>query len=62
MSYQSAKNNFQENLNLIGPDPMRDPLNWNLNNGLINLTNSLKADVDGLDRQLKEILTLLRRR
>jgi hypothetical protein len=56
MSYQSARNNFQENLNLIGPDPMADPQNWNLNHGLLMLANELDGDTVQIKNALSAIM------
>jgi hypothetical protein len=62
MSYQSARKNFAENIQLIGPQPMDDPLNWNLNNGLINLTNAIQQDLAEMNQRLKQVSAFLAQR
>jgi hypothetical protein len=56
MSYQFARDNFQDNLNLIGPNSMTDPQNFNLNNGLMNLANALEGDTHQIKNALRAIM------
>ena len=59
MSYQDAQKCFIENCNLIGPNPMTDPQNWNLNNGLEQFAAAVKQDLAEIDRKLTLILRVL---
>jgi hypothetical protein len=52
MNYQDARNCFIENCRLIGPDPMKDPLNWNLNNGLQQLAQALMNDLHAIQSSI----------
>jgi hypothetical protein len=56
MSYGKAQ--FTENCTLINP-PMKDPLNWNLNNGLIQMGNDLRKEMASLDRKLDQVMAAL---
>ena len=51
---------FTENCNLIGPNPMKDPQNWNLNMGLNNLAKDTQNQFHELNQKLDQVLHLLR--
>jgi hypothetical protein len=55
MSYQNARNCFQENVNLIGTQPMNDPQNWNLNNGLEQFTQAVQAQLTSMQRSIDNL-------
>ena len=54
MSYNEANKFFQENLDLIG-DPENDPKMWNLNNGLLILSDAIQHDLSQIRRTLNKI-------
>ena len=56
MSYYDAQRCFQENLQLLG-DLDGDPLSWNLNQGLYDLTAALESDI----QKIHTLLLLLTR-
>ena len=60
MSYSAARQAFVENKDLIGTQAMDDPQLWNLNNGLLNLTLALQADLARIQQTLDQILRTLR--
>jgi hypothetical protein len=60
--YEGARKNFTENCRLVGPNPMADPQNWNLNNGLIQLATAIEQDFDQTQHLLQQILNALRQR
>ena len=62
MSYQGARKNFTENCQLIGPNPMTDPQNWNLNNGLHQLATAIEQDFAQTQQLLQKILKALNQR
>jgi len=45
MYYEGARKNFAENCQLVGQNPMADPQNWNLNNGLHQLATGIQHDL-----------------
>ena len=57
MTYYNAQNSFGENKQLVGPDPMADPQNWNLNNGLQNFAAAVEQDLN----ELKQMIVKLQR-
>ncbi len=59
MSYQGARNNFEENTQLL--DTATDPEEWNLNHGLLNLTNAIEQDMAQIQQTLRAILDALQR-
>jgi hypothetical protein len=61
VSYQQAKACFTQNLDSIG-DPMSDPMNWNLNSGLDELTSCVQRDMAQIQATLTQILDALNRR
>ena len=60
--YSGARKCFQENVNLVGPQPMIDPQNWNLNNGLEQFAAAVQADILDVHQKLDAILAVLQRR
>jgi len=58
MSYQMAKEQFQENVELT--DRINDPKTWNLNAGLENLTVALSEDLATIKSSLQTIEEMLR--
>lgn len=62
MSYYNARNNFAENVALVGPNPMSDPQNFNLNDGLFKLTQAIENDMSEIKQLLHSILNELRSR
>ena len=61
MSYATAKKCFQENLDMVG-DPMSDPQTFNLNVGLLNLTDEIESDISHIKTALRQIAAALNRR
>jgi len=61
MSYQKAHECFAENQRLI-QDPMSDALNWNLNAGLDELTETIQQDIAQIQAQLAHIVRMLGQR
>ena len=57
MPYQDAKQCFQENRRLI--DAQADPEMWNLNTGLLSLTESIESDIQNIEYLLQRILRAL---
>ncbi len=53
MSYTNAMTCFLQNVNLL--DRQADPINWNLNNGLWNLSRAIQIDL----RQTQQTLNLI---
>lgn len=51
MSYDVARQAFEENKALIG-DPANNPEMWNLCNGLRNLVSALQSDIAVLRHQV----------
>jgi len=62
MYYQGARKNFAENCQLVGPAPMADPQNWNLNNGLHQLATGIEHDLAQIQDLLRQILNALNQR
>ena len=56
MSHHQAKKCFTENLNMI-PDPMRQPMEFNLNSGLLALTRAVERDASETKALLTRILS-----
>jgi len=54
MSYHTAKECFDENLQLLG-QPQTDLQAWNLNTGLKQLAEALEADLDAIRTLLGQI-------
>lgn len=52
---------FRENVTLVGSQPMSDPQNWNLNNGLEQFVVAVERDLAEMNRKLNTILTLINR-
>jgi len=61
MSYQSAKNCFNENVALFA-NPQTNPEKYNLYDGLSNLTQAMENDLSAIKDLLEQILFELRRR
>jgi len=61
MSYNEANKFFQENLELIGNSD-NDPKMWNLNNGLLILSDAIQHDLSQIRRALQNISGDLQRR
>jgi len=59
MSALNARKCFAENTQLISP-PQSDPVQWNLNNGLLNLADAI-ATVQSEVRQLQHLVAALQR-
>ena len=57
MSYHDAKQCFQENRELI--NPQSDPQVWNLNTGLLSLTEAIESDFQNIAYLLQRILRVL---
>jgi hypothetical protein len=58
MSYEKASQCFQDNLKMI-PRPMEHPQEWNLNTGLVQLTEAIQADLAQVQSMLVSILRAL---
>ena len=54
MSYFEANKCFQENLKIIG-EPENDPKMWNLNNGLLTLSDAIQHDLSLIRRDIQNI-------
>lgn len=61
MSFDLAKKCFAENRDLVG-EPMSDPQNFNLNEGLLCLTHEVEAELSKINRKLDAIILALQRR
>jgi hypothetical protein len=59
MSYERAKNCFDENIRLFA-NPQSQPEKYNLYNGLTNLTNAIETDLGSIKDLLEQILWELR--
>ena len=59
MTYEKAKQCFDENNTLIG-DPDRDRLIWNLSAGLFALANAIQLDFHDLRNQLQDVAQQVR--
>jgi hypothetical protein len=59
MHYDGAKKCFVENRNLVGIQPMNDPQNWNLNNGLNQFVEAVQSDLAQVNYKLDRILRAL---
>ena len=59
MAYEMARNCFQENLQRLGT-PATDPMAWNLNAGLDELTQAVQQDIQRLEETLVQILRRLK--
>jgi hypothetical protein len=59
MSYERAKNCFNENISLFA-NPQSQPEKYNLYNGLTNLTNAIETDLGSIKDLLEQILWELR--
>jgi hypothetical protein len=57
MSYATAKECFEENIR--GIDGKKDPVTWNLNSGLLNLTKAIENDLHRMQKTLNSILESL---
>ena len=53
MSYIMAIQQFKENVDLT--DRVNDPRMWNLNAGLVNLTEALREDLAEIKSELEDI-------
>lgn len=53
MSFVTAKKCFTENAQLI--NSQRDPVQWNLNNGLYNLTMELERKLRDLEQKCQAL-------
>ena len=54
MTYEKAKETFDENCQLIG-ESSKDPLTWNLSAGLIALTNAIQMNMYDLRNQIQRL-------
>ena len=54
MTYTTAKNCFKENIQLTGGAD-KDPVGYNLFNGLFQLTQQLSSDMDDIRRELNSL-------
>ena len=61
MAYKRAKECFNENLQMIG-DPATKPYEWNLNSGLLALSNGIETDLSEIKASLRQILLEARKR
>jgi len=59
MSYRKAEECFDENTGFI--DSSKDPVVYNINNGLNNLTIAIESDMQEIKNLLEEILKACRR-
>jgi len=57
MGYQNAIRQFEENVRLV--DRTREPLWFNLNQGLLNLTEVLNQDLINIQNELRVIRAVL---
>jgi hypothetical protein len=57
--FNLAKKCFAENRNLVG-EPMSDPQNYNLNEGLLSLVAELETRLNEIDRKLAALLNARR--
>ena len=53
MSYPNAMKCFKENYEHI--DPKKDPITWNLNNGLYHLATQMNSDSHNVDLELRSM-------
>lgn len=60
MSYDDARRQFQENVDLLsGTNNRADNLMWNLSAGLANIAEGLSNDLSGIESDLINILRRL---
>jgi hypothetical protein len=57
-SYPAARKAFEDAKNLIKP-PARDPVQWDLLNGLVNLTIAVEEDVQQLRNKIDHLERML---
>lgn len=60
MSYISARHCFEDNTERL--DVHRDPVAWNLNNGLLNLSGAIEEDLQKIVSLLTDVVAALNRR
>ena len=60
MSYEGAQTCFKRNCDLVFPD--QDPLVWNLNNGLYQLTAALERDLAEIKQELRRLAATMNAR
>jgi hypothetical protein len=54
MSYQDARNNANENMQLIG-DPMNNPLEWNNAHAILSLATAIERDFRRVQSELDNL-------
>jgi len=57
-TFPLARSMFEENTKIVSPQ--KDPLMWNLNNGLMHLCQSLQSELSDMERKLQSLEQTLR--
>lgn len=60
MSYENARRSFSDNCQIIGHDPAVNPLAWNLNNGLHELSRAVEKDLRDIQELLRQVVAASR--